>query len=420
MVLRRLGTVIADIARRNPHAASIEPLQLGSMSASRPLMLEVAEHFEAFLVENPDDAVAPHHLAIIYHGLACHSASLLDRELSAEAEMHWKRGLSAWSRIAKDDAFWMFLRQRWQSFRQMNPNDRLVERLVDLDLATLRRKLPELLIDAHLKLVQDVFEHDRARAVRLYSALHSAGFDPALLSEPLRRMYQDVTKRFQELCKAPTFAEAEAVIERFLEFMPYYEVALRDRLISGTGHADWLRASNEPLSRVLGVLTRLERWIQRAQSQMQSKANRTLRDLVVRYYVVWIRALLASTHDASAPASARLDWLKQARQMCLVATQYDAKSHDLRQLVVAVLNRAVMVNSERARRDMFDLFPFVEAVEQLDPTSPHGPAVKALCYLREGNTAQVRRELQRAERLNESMQDEDIGSLITDLRSVLG
>ncbi|MCY2986344.1 MAG: hypothetical protein NTY19_00495 [Planctomycetota bacterium] len=392
---------------RSPHLAVFEELQWDDPEHGDLLSLKAAELFEKIRREHPQDPLALHHLAVIYHGLG-YRLQLAKQDLNSPAIVqHWRSGVQAWAALVGEQGFWELLRARWQLQADKNPSDLLTQRLLQVDLTAFRRHIPGHILKLHEGLVRDM------------GIILDSGFEPRVVKSVRKRLFESLAlKDVDGACGAFDFDTARCKAERYLQIDPQYVPALCAVLRVCCEQCKHLGISGETYERRLKLLAACAPHAEQPELIQQAENRESLPvDMLRAFYLEWAKADLHQAIYNASQQSRRNAAFERALERVHKAVAYERHGgQEARVLRGLIYWRGARDDINTRDSDMQLARRFLDDGLRRLPNDAELRTINAEYYWEYGDKQQFLLELAVAERCNQVDNSEDATKLIRELR----
>ncbi len=425
-----LGRFAADVEshhQKSPYLAAYDRLVSEENGVVPLLSLEAADLFSQARADNPADAIALHHLAIIHHGYAIHlhrGSASGDLGLADQAIEHWRLGLASWAELVKQDKFWETLRTRWQTQFEATPDDKLIERLANkVDFDRLRRALPEQLLDVHLTVIEKTYEDQPQIAKSHLQLIVTSEFDKKHIENVRHRLYKSLVGNVGAMCADLRFSDAEKRLLAYLKIDSDYTTALTDRLMVVSKDCERMENDTSTIEKRIQMLQRCEATAKHS-ALRQASEEMIVADSLRRYYHQWAmahvqranRVIENSKNVTMQQVLQCVDHLIAASKYTRQAVKFERGGDRARRLHFEACNNGAMLllnNTESYAKAK----SLLDASLEVDSQDPLANVLLAKYYFEKGETTQFKRQLEVAERINSTACNPTATSQLENLRT---
>lgn len=412
-----LRKALTDYDQKSPHVMIFEMLGLGSEDPA-PLSIEATARWEQVLKTNPADPFAAHHLAVIYHGHAyrLQSGTVADQ---SEAIPFWEKGLAMWSRVIASDQFWDFLKSNWQARVDNGKGDMLAERLLKVDLPSIRKRLPQYLLDVHSQIVKTLFAKQVNLAGKHLNLIRSAPFAQEYRLRSTESLYKEtagstVTSFISELRPR----EALEVVKNYLKIDPEHPTAIADAVKATHENAKRLKADDgQNFVKQRMCYQEGMHWVQQLEKKLSQQTDLFIADVVRLFltdYAILLRdegIRLANANDACRG----FDDLHDAVGLSLRAMKLEKGGQIARMIYLNVCDQAANVGT-MCKAKMHHGRDVLRTALGNCPGHPRLHARMSFLAVHLGDKSLFERELAEAEKCQAANHDSQADQLIADLK----
>lgn len=414
--IRALSSSINNYNESSPHVLCYEILEMESEHAD-PLSRKAAARWKAIYDKNPEDPVAAHHLAVICHGLAyqLHAGNVNEQN---EAIDYWGRSLKVWSKVIHSDSFWEYLIDLWQTRAEKGKGDLLAERLLKVDLKSVRKRLPQYLLDTHKNIVQNLFKEQPEIAARHLELIRKSPFGVEYRNRATESLYQSTAGGLVDTCiREHRSEEGLTAIRNYLQMDPNHSRALCDALKLCEVHAEHLKSRDMPYLTRRRAFTEGLEWAQKLESIANSTGDLFQIDSLRLYYREFATLIFLEGVDLANKKQlmASTDYFFEAVDPALKSMKLEKGGQDSRRLYVNVINHVGLL-ATLTQQKIEQAISILKSGIASCPDNPllHARLANLAAFTRDENL--FNSELREAERCQSGNPDSIAAQLLADLR----
>lgn len=415
--INALGSSINAYNEEFPHVLSYELLAMGS-DESEPLSKAAASRWKRILDGQPEDAVAAHHLAVICHGLAFQLHSGSDPE-QLEAIEYWQRALKIWGKVISNENFWKHLTETWTARVEKGKGDMLAERLTKIDLQSVRKRLPQYLLDIHTRIILTAFGKNTELANQHLGLIRSSPFSDEYKKRATESIYQSsVGGSIETLLSELRSDEALKLLRDFLVMDPDHSVALVDALRASSKESVRLKSTGAMFSTRKYAFTSALSWAKRLEEINKNANDMFIPDAIRTFYKDFAEMEFLEGVDLANKKSfvTSTDHFISCVDPALKAMQLEKGGQAARKLYINICNHVGMLAVVADHRTSMAC-EIVEKSLKHCPDSPMLHARMAYISSSRGDKSRFDMELKEAQKCQQANPDNSAAQLIGELQN---
>lgn len=333
----------------------------------------------------------------------------------------WGRGLRCWAELVESDAFWKSLAARWESRRKAAASDPLLDRLLRVDAADVRRTIPGQLLEIHSRIVGDFLDLDRVEPARAHwTVLRESPFEAGLVQQCMKKTFDDVAGRPPLGPQPQEHAHFRRRCRQFLELEEGFLPALHSLCRSATIEANhWLQAEVNRPANALSALKSVSAEASHPALESAAPGNLSIEGCLFDYHKAFVEAALgADAARGSDSSQSRIAGWNEALRSARRVRRWGSRSRADPLVQAVILHVCKSLQPGRSSPDV--LKRFLDLALQDDPLFAALHALRSLQFLHAGNARKAREHLENARRQLEVERDEVSSQLIREFGPLCG
>jgi hypothetical protein len=384
----------------DPHLRAFGELQAADGTES-VLSGKAAEVWEQNLEEKPDDPLALHHLAVIYHGRAIEAERQGGAGLETLREL-WEKALWYWAKLCAQKDFWDQVKQLWARRREEDDAD--ADRFREDEWDAFRLQVPEMLLSQVEQRIKVSIDSEATRARMYMNLLKNAEFPARVCERKRRSIYRSYAPSDSVVDKASK--DALKRVESYLAIDDSLVDALRDSISLTARWIDYLRQDDGGTGQrkrdVEKAYEKGREYAQNSELKDRAESDALVADVIARmhiaaseYYDSLSNAIYTRTNEpGEQEVREMLPHTDRAWKAARAALPFDRISGSARLLFTRCARECCTFHQILGNLD--DADRVADAVLEVDPGEPRILYAKAKVAADQAKTTGVKKYLARA------------------------